>query len=333
MTFNASPLAIDGALISSDLVRRGSYAGTSGAEGIVNKGDLKVIPLTVPGVGIQITAGVGLVLNRYQTGSINETYVASNPTAHVMTAGEMPSVSPSARSFLVCVTIGDPDGTQVGHPWMGAEDPPDGEESTFTYVRPWLIQCPGGTKEFKELGLHFPALALARIDLPGGSSTITSGMITDLRVLAQPRSLVAINHATATSTNDLNGEGGVPLTWERWPGQNIVTVKVPDWAVVAKVTGFVEGAVLTKAGSAVLRAAIAETGGATNMTNIDESGSLGRRTYNVGGTIPIPPEIRGTTVNFIIQGTPINTPSKGALKTTSGATTALLQVIFEEQPT
>lgn len=340
MTFRTSPLAIDGALISSSQLREGTYAGTNGSEGIVGKDDLKVTPLSVPGNGIQIAPGVGLVLNRYQTVKINQTYSVSNPTVHTITSGSMPAVSPSARSFLVCVTIGDPEGSQVGHPWMGANDPPDGTEASFNYVRPWLIQCPGGTKSFTELGLNFPALVLARIDIPGSTSTITSGMITDLRALAQPRTQVAINNATAGSSNPLNGGDIIDglLAYERWPNQNVVTVKVPEWAVTAKVTGFVEGVLLTKAGAGAIRAAIAETGAATNITNIDESAPVGgsgtdRRSYNVGGTIPITASIRGTTVNFVIQGAPTAEAYKGFLTTTSGATTALLQIIFEEQPT
>ncbi len=91
MTFETSPSAIDGAMISSALLRRAQFAELSGAQGIVQKGDLKVSQLGTPGVGVQIAAGVGLVLNKYQTPTPNETYVVSNPGVHTVPSGEMPA--------------------------------------------------------------------------------------------------------------------------------------------------------------------------------------------------------------------------------------------------
>ena len=50
-------------------------------QGVVKKNDLKVKQLATPGVGVLIEAGVGIVLNKYQT-SPNESYVVSNPSTH-----------------------------------------------------------------------------------------------------------------------------------------------------------------------------------------------------------------------------------------------------------
>lgn len=328
MTFSSSPLAIDGALIGSAMLRRGIYTSTGGSQGIVNKGDLKVLPLAVPGVGIRISAGVGLVLNGYQL-AINETYVVANPGSHTIPSDSMPPSSGSSKSYIVAITVGDPEFSQVGHPWMSGDDPPPGEESTFQYVQPWLIEvAPGAT----ELSVGYPALPLARIDVPSSTTTITSGMIHDLRELAQPRSKTEANHANAAGENFLNGLGGVYSVYERWPAIDVLTVRVPSWAVEAKVSGFVEGAILDDAGAGFLRIAIKDEGVATQPTNINENleGSNDRRGYNMGGVLDVS-ALAGQVVTFIVEGHPSGVPSQGFLKT-STATSAMIQVIFEEDP-
>lgn len=328
MTFSSSPLAIDGALIGSAMLRRGIYTSTGGSDGIVNRGDLKVLPLAVPGVGIRISAGVGLALNRYQT-LPNETYVVANPGIHTIPSDSMPPASSSAKSYIVAVTVGDPEFSQVGHPWMSSDDPPPGQESTFQYVRPWLIEVsPGATS----LSGAYPALVLARIDVPANTATITSSMIVDLRQLAQPRSKTESNHANALGENFLNGLGGTFSSWERWPGVDILTVRVPAWAEQAKVSGFIEGAILTKGGSGLLRISVKGGGPSTQNTNVNENldGSNDRRGYNLGGTMDIS-AYAGQVVTFIVEGRLSNVASQGFLKT-DAATSAMIQVIFEEGP-
>lgn len=335
MTFLNAAWAIDGATVQSSLARQSVYAGTNGAEGIIQKGDLKVSALATPGQGVQIGAGGALLLNGYQTNP-DQTYTVSNPAVHTMLASEMPSSNPSDKHYLVCITIGDPEFSQVGHPWMLATDPPEGEEATFEYVRPFIVPCPNGTSDASVLNLGYPALALARLEIPGGQTTIQAGYIKDVRKLAQPRSWLAISHNPAPAgTNSLNGAGGIAGTYERWPNVGVLTVDVPSWAVKAKVTGFVEGAKLTKAGYARLRAQVEGTSLVTSLTNVDETDppntSTDRRSYNVGGEIDVT-SVAGTTKTFSVYGTPTNDASKGALYSDAN-TSVLLQVYFEEVPT
>lgn len=335
MTFLTAPWAVDGATINSSLARLATYAALGGAEGILQKGDLKVSALPAPGHGLQISAGGVAILNRYQS-TPDQAYVAYNPTVHTMNTSQMPASNASARQYLVCVTIGDPEFSQVGHPWMGAGDPPVGAENTFAYSRPFIVgPVPAGTKKFSQLGLNYPAYALARLEVPANTTTYTEGMFVDLRKMARPRSWEAISHVPGPgAANPLNGAGGTPGEYERWPNVGVLTVEVPEWAVTAKITGFVEGAKLTKAGQAKLRAAVSGTALATPVTNIDEAtpgSSADRRSYNIGGELDIRTQA-GNTVTFIVQGTPNNTASKGAL-TTDSATSAQIRVYFEEVPT
>lgn len=333
MTFNSTAWAIDGARTSASLARRQAYASTGGNEGIVSAADLKVSPLAVPGVGLRIAAGSALILNRYQGASINETYTVANEGEHTMDSTEMPPADPAARTHLVAITIGDPGGSQVGHPWMGSGDPPDGTEETFQYVRPHIIRnVPANSTAAYADSLGYPALIIARLDIPANTTTIQASMITDLRTLAQPRNTERVEHIAGAPSNFLNGgDGGTPGVYENWPNTVYIDLAVPKWATRALITGFVEGARLTKAGGGKLRAAFVD-GGATPITQVNESAPTtgsDRKGYNIGGEIAIPEPYRGTTRRLRIEGTPNNTNSKGFLSTDS-ATTGQLRVRFEE---
>lgn len=229
MTFETSAWAIDGALLGSSLARRAEYAAVGGAQGVVQADDLKVTQLAVPGIGLLIAPGVGLLNNNYQTNP-NETYVVSNPGSHTITSGEMPGALPSATSWIVAVVVGDPDFSQVGHPWMSSDDPPVGEEQTFTYVRPILVQV--ANSSVKTLDVPYPALPLARIDIPASTTTITDSMITDLRHLARPRQEQTVRVSPpgtwSSSTMSYIPAGSAYADWGS--GQYTPSVPVPSWA-------------------------------------------------------------------------------------------------------
>lgn len=240
MTFDNTAWAINGALLGSSIARRAEFAATSGGQGIVQRGDLKVTQLATPGVGLLVNEGVALVRNEYQDNP-SETYVVSNPGTHTIPSGSMPGSSPSARSYILAVVVGDPDFSQVNHPWMGSDDPPIGQEQSFNYVRPTLIQVADDT--VTSLDVQYPALPLARIDIPANTTTITDAMITDLRSLAQPRQSQEIfvsppNTWTAGSPR-LIPSGSSFSDWG--PQEFKPEVKVPEWATRAIVVVTVNG--------------------------------------------------------------------------------------------
>lgn len=237
MTFENTAWAIDGSLLSSSLARRAEFAAVSGAQGIVQRDDLKVSQLNVPGVGVQIAPGVGLVTNNYQD-SPNETYVVSNPGVHTIPSVDMPAANPSAKSYIVAVVVGDPDFTQAGHPWMGSDDPPEGEEQTFQYVRVTLIEVSAGATT---LPADYPAIPLARLDIPASTTTITNAMIVDLRKLARPRQEQTVLLG-APWTNASPQRIPSATAFADWGAtQYSPSVAVPSWAkraiVIAKVNG------------------------------------------------------------------------------------------------
>ena len=222
----AAPWAVNGALIDSSLARRAQYAAVQGAEGIVSVGDFAVSPLSVPGQGVRISPGVGLVLNRYMNNP-SELYVVSNPDVHIIPANEMPAVSTSAKSYMLSIVIGDPDFSQVSHPFMTSSLPAAGTERDFQYSRLVFTSCsPGATT----ITGNFPHLDIARIDVPANTTTINSSMIKRVSRLAAPRSSqvllpwrawsampricvpIASNYTDITSQHGLNQKVTVP-TW------------------------------------------------------------------------------------------------------------------------
>lgn len=327
MTLNKAAWAIDGPTISASLARTEAYAATSGSEGVIGRNDLKVSPLAVPGNGVNISAGAALILNRYQT-DINQTYTITNVGVHNVGSSLMPSAQSSAQTYIVAVVVGDPEFSQSGHPFMLATDPPDGEETTFTYVRPVVIL----ESDFN--ARNYPAIALARLSIPANTTTIQANMITDLRALANPRSKLVIANVNAPATdNVLNGAGGTPGSYERWPNIPVLTVTIPSWAVKAKVMGFVEGTRLEHAVAAKLRASVESTALNTPVTNINERSpgtDPDRRSYNFGGEIDVT-SVAGTERTFSVYATPNNTDDKGGLFA-DNQTSVAMQVYFEEQP-
>lgn len=236
MTFDNAAWAIDGAQMNSRLARRALYASGSRQAGTVLKNDLKVTALAAPGSGVRISSGVGMVLNDYQT-TPNELYVVSNDASVNVTPG--PASNPAAKSYIVAIVVGDPDFSQTGHPWMLASDPPNGQELTFDYVRPTFIMVNAGATT---LDVNYPALPLARVDIPANTTTITDAMITDLRTLTAPRQnqfAFVSGDTTWDATTAYIPAGAAFANWGS--GQYAPTVDVPSWAKRAIVLGHING--------------------------------------------------------------------------------------------
>ncbi len=297
MTLHKSAWAIDGAMLNSGLARRASFAGTNGTEGIVKKGDLKVTQLSTPGVGLLVAGGSGLVLNRYQT-SPSETYVVWNEGTHTIPSGSMPASNPSTKHYIVAAVIGDPEFSQSGHPWMSAGDPPVGEEETFEYVRFTLIEVSSGATT---LSGNYPALPLARLDIPANTTTITNAMIVDLRKLAQPRQEQQIfTSAAGAFTNETPRYAPLGTTYGDWGAADYApSTKVPSWATRAIVVAHANSVIVGDKSLNVtgrVRAQLGSVSGAPTIFNLDQGGTGAERftlmtagEYDVSG-------IAGTTV-------------------------------------
>lgn len=216
MTFSNIPGPIDGALVSSSLLRKAVFAAVKG-EGVVGSSDLKVSASSPAGQSLRIAPGTGVVLNGYQT-TPDEVYVASNPSIHNVTSGSMPGSSGGTTYWMVALVVGDPQTgySQSGHPFMPS-DFDESQANTFQYVRPVVLPCASNATKFSDLGKTYPGLALARLAIPGSTTTITDAMITDLRVQAGDGSTrrwnaVSTGNVTLTNTQGTTDVPGATIT-------------------------------------------------------------------------------------------------------------------------
>lgn len=237
MTLNSAPWAIDGARTRAGLARLASYASSGGRSGIVQPTDMRVTALAVPGQGLRVAPGGAIILNHYLANP-DEAYVVSNPGTHTVLAADMPPAAGATSYYLVCVVVGDPEFNQTGHPFMpsGPLDPADAPD--YEYNRIVLIPCGANTTSFEQLGYDYPAYALARLEIPANTTTITNAMITDLRSLSRERESSVPIFAQPVPSGVLDtfdvSEYKLIYGWLPW-------VTVPPWATRMTVRGDVGG--------------------------------------------------------------------------------------------
>ena len=304
MAWESAPWMIGlGVEHSVEVARLLAHAGTGGAEGIVTPGDCKVQPLNTPGTKIRVAPGAVLLKNRYPGGQ-QQTYVGRNTTEHEVSVTA--TGSGGGRSDLVVARVLDPQ-------YEGQEpvDPND-----FDYMRTEIIEdIPSSTKRFDELGLDYPAVALARIDLPASTGTVEAEHITDLRRMAQPRKerhLIAHSLSDEEAVRLTNAEG------QGFPTPSMLTdsdqwfLEVPEWAERVRL-------VCTWGGVGIERSNDMDAWGHVWLTlgypdddpnirtkntswNTADYESNVREFWSAADDIAIPPEMRGKTVPVYPRG-------------------------------
>lgn len=223
MAWDSTPWFVGGgAHHSPEVARVLAYAASSGAEGIVTPEALRVRPLSVPGTSVRVAPGACLIVNRYAGGAW-QTYVGRNPVEH--TVPITATGSGGGRTDLVVARVLDPQ--------YEGDPPPD--PLLFDYMRTEVIEgVPANTRSARELGLTYPAIALARITLPASTGTVQAAHITDLRRVALPRV------ERRLFTHNLEGSTVHELTHstaQYWPDfpEAIWEVDVPEWATHANI--------------------------------------------------------------------------------------------------
>ena len=326
--FDPVPFAVGGgAEHSAEVFRTMAFTATGGVEGVAESGDLKVTALPTPGASIRVLPGAALIRSR-AVGGAQQTYVARN-----VTATEVPvsaTGSGSGRSDLVAVLIKDP--YMAGESWPTPSDPAVGP-----YVEAVIISnVPAGTTSLQAVTGHAntTGYAVARIDIPASTGTITNAMVKDLRKLASTRTEMRVAQASSTGSGSpwAGGEPGPdPLTsttFVTWPSVATWQIPVPAWASKAIVVGTVAGAAERKADAwGGIRTVFGSQASAQVDYDFTYLGSPSRSTLTFGGTFAVPANERGTTVTLKFEGK--RTGGTGNLAAFS-ATTSLIQVYFEE---
>lgn len=293
--FDPVAWSIDGGRHRGELLRVLAYAATGGTEGIVEAADCRVRQLAVAGPQVRIDAGALLIRNR--SASVrNQTYVANGRVESVL---DVPATGGSARSDLIVVRVEDPQYS----PWV-APDPEDAPD--YQYVKPFRVPNIGASiTDATQLNLGYSAVALARVDVPPGTTNITDAMIKDLRQLAQPKRASFTQRydgVTATSYDTNPAQS----TWQRFPPVAQVassSMAVPTWATSARIRVVISSIQLRTAGvhgwmRYGLHGGVPTTDVYTANTVLaeDEAG-FSRITVEISSEVTIPAAMRGKTVS------------------------------------
>jgi len=246
--------AATGGTNSADEARLMTQASTRNGQGVVGISDLKVQPTSPASDKVVVKAGSCIV--RGVEVNYQGSYAGTNAGNDVL---DVPAAGGSTAHHLIIARAEDP--TFSGSPWD--TDLEAGEPIVHAVLIPNVsagtTDVPAGTS----------GIPLARIDLPAGESTVTSGYITDLREMIDPRSQRELRVQVGNVAGD-DEAGNITADYERWP-QAEWTVTVPVWATQVQIQA-VWGNVLLKA-----------DGSGTGGTH-DARGSLRVHLETSGGT-------------------------------------------------
>ena len=291
-----------GAEHTPESARRAVYASTSGATGVGGTSDLQVLPLAGPGQGVRVTTGSALIRSNY-VGGETQTYMGTVYTEESVSI--TPTGSASGRSDLIVLRVEDP--YAAGSPY---EAPPEAERSTAPYIYVRVISgVPAGTKRLQDVPGHQndSAETLARIDLPASTGTVTTGLITDLRQVAQPKKErhMTIHYPTGATGSGRNIPSGKYADWPLVGGERPM-LDIPEWATKIRVVAYLEGCNYHRRSSTIRYAAgtIVRVGDNQSQNGIitrDVDDSTDRFGFAIIGELRIPPELRGTSQPLRLQ--------------------------------
>jgi hypothetical protein len=292
MAWDSVPWFIGGgAQHSPEVARVLSYAAFRGNEGILGPLDLAVKALTVPGGSVTVDPGVVTILSR-ATGGAYQAYSGRLATQDTLA---IPATGGSARSDLIVARVEDP--YMAGEPWSDPTDPTTGPY-IFTRRIPGV---PNTTKDVASLGLGYSAIALARVDIPASTGTITQAMITDLRKVANPRRERDLIAQAWGSTNTLTAS-----SYTEWPTGAHWSIAVPTWATQIKILA-TWAQILTPSTasnpSGGLLIAFGSLSSSTVAYDTTSNTGASRSTYVCGDRLAIPWSMRGTTQTLTLKGT------------------------------
>lgn len=311
-----------GAEHSTNVARNVAFAAFGGTEGIVSPKDLQVRALAVPGSSVRIAPGTVAIQNR-ASGARDEMYVARLPAEDTI---GISSTGGLGRSDLIVARVENPN---EGESWPAPGDVKSGPY-VFTRVIPGV---PNTTTTAAQLGLGHSMVALARVDVPASTATITQAMVTDLRSMSAIRAKREFGQGGSGSgnlTNTIN-------TYTNWPPNAVTTCVIPDWATHMRAVGLVSGVVAsgtvqitcgTQFNYAVSGQSPLNIG--ANAWATDNTAGAERITFSCGhDDYPIPVGMRGKAVTIRLQTQRI-TNSSATTISASGA--FVIDVEFVSKP-
>lgn len=189
MAFEPHPwfIGLEGVEHSAEVARTLAWAATNGASGVIRSGDLKVQAQTVPSDSVVIRPG-GFVVESKYAGASQQSYIERAPTETTL---EVPATGSSGGATrYVVARVTDPD-----YPGGGTV-PTVPNDATF--AAPYLVSSLSSSRT---------EIPLAKIVQPANTAAITNAMITDLREMANPRTLRKV-----FSRPNVTGDAGMTLS-------------------------------------------------------------------------------------------------------------------------
>lgn len=308
-----------GAEHSSEVARLLAYAAFGGAEGVVGSADLQVKALSTPAAAVQIRTGACAIINRAQGGNY-QAYAARLPVADQV---PIAATGVSARSDLIVARVENP--YSYGETWPNPSDPKIGP---YVYTRV-ISGVSKTTTSVRQVRGSDSAIALARIDIPANTTTITQAMIKDLRSMVAPRRDRRIYTAFPSSLSTLTYSDN---KWHNWPGEPARwDIDVPTWATRLKIITTIAGLRMTKADVFASMQNVFGTIQGQNTVIDDDTGNQTRRqTVVIADNMSIGSSLRGTTQRLYLQ-TYMSKIETGDLSV-DGSTSIVADVEFVEAP-
>ncbi|UQA93693.1 hypothetical protein [Streptomyces halobius] len=309
MTLAQAPLLVDGATHSAQTFRMMIKDLSHGTEGITEATDLKVTPLPVPGAGVQVADGSAVI--RGKANMWQGSYTAYNigtETVPVAPTGATP------RSDLIVLKVQDPE-------YEGGLDPAKDAINFFDVV-------PNVSSTATKAPKGVTGIAIARLDIPANTATITAAMIRDLRTVANPRRertlYTAYPHKLTKAWQDDD-------QWHAWPAEARWMIPVPDWATKAIIVVTLAGLRLDFADVfGVMQIVLGKAESQSTVIDDDQGKGIRRTTAVVADTLTLPAEYRGTSQPLFLRAR-MSKGEKGDLSVDEG-TSMVADVEFTEGP-
>lgn len=280
MTLAQAPLLVNGATHSAQTFRQMIKDLSRGSEGVTEAADLKVTPLTVPGGGVQVSDGSAVI--RGKASAWQGSYTAYNigtATVEIAPTGATP------RSDLVVLRVQDPE-------FEGGLDPAKEDINFFDVI-------PNVSSTTSSAPKGVTGVALARIDLPANTGTVTAGMVRDLRKVANPRRERTLYTAYPTKLTKAWKDDD---TWHDWPPEARWKIPVPPWATKLILTITIAGLRMDfDSLYGKLQPVFGTIHGQDTVVDDNQGKVVRRSTAVVADTITLPASYRGTTQTLYMQ--------------------------------
>ncbi|MFC1415425.1 hypothetical protein [Streptacidiphilus cavernicola] len=307
MTLIQPPMMVNGGIHPARTMRMMIRDLSRGSQGVTEYNDLKVTQQVTPTSGVQISDGSAVVRGAaWGQGSYTQYNVGT----------ALLSIAPTGatgRTDLVVLRVEDPE-------YEGTLDPTADDIGFFT-----VVSNVSATATAPPAGMT--AVALARITLPPNTATVTDAMITDLRVIANPRRDRQLY--TSFPGDPLSHLTAQDNAWHNWPAAARWSIAVPPWAVSVKIITTIAGLRLDSSNVyAHMQNVFGTVQGQDTSVDDDQGNGIRRNTVVLADSLGIPAAMRGTTQSLYLQ-TYMSKSESGNLGVDS-ATSLIADVEFTE---